>query len=175
MFILFFFLVLVLGGLMGWWLVERWSGWKRRLYGRRRLWWLYTLFPIVVEVRCELVEEEASFLSTAHSAHGLSPLLHLFAFMPFEVSLISKLIYLSTLWFKLIWIPSYVLVFSIAWNSEDGLELAWASCLLHWYALNVASCFTSIMDLMKIVCLCALICRMSEKQCDMQIFVVLTI
>ena len=50
------------------------------------------LFPFVVEVWYELMEREASSLATAHSAHGMFLLFHLFAFCGFldlQVDLLS--------------------------------------------------------------------------------------
>ena len=41
------------------------------------------LFPFVVEVWYELMEREASSLATAHNAHGMFLLFHLFAFCGF--------------------------------------------------------------------------------------------
>ena len=89
---------------MGWWwkgVMEaegkvEWSGEPRAREWRRELvcggGGFIHLFPFVVEVWYELMEREASSLATAHSAHGLFLLFHLFAicgFLDLQVDLLS--------------------------------------------------------------------------------------
>lgn len=61
-------------------------------------------------------------------------------------------------------------------SSAFGLiSSCWAcpSSLLHWGSMCTSSCFTSTLDLQKIMCLCALNYNLDEKHCKMHINAVL--